>query len=44
MHVGVVYEVVHSRIREGAEADMLALRPAMINAVRYRCPGCSTRS
>ena len=37
--VGVVYEVVHSRIRDGAEADMLALRPAMIKAVRDRCPG-----
>ena len=37
--MSVVYEVVHSRIRVDAEADMLALRPAMINAVRDRCPG-----
>lgn len=37
--MAVVYEVVHSRLRDGAEADMLSLRPAMIHAVRDRCPG-----
>ena len=36
--MGVVYEVVRSRIRPGAEEDMLRLRPRMITAVRQRFP------
>jgi hypothetical protein len=37
--MNAVYEVVHSRVRRGSEDEMLALRPAMIDAVRSRCPG-----
>ncbi len=33
-----VYEVVRSRVRAGREEEMLALRPAMIAAVRSRFP------
>ena len=33
-----VYEVVRSRVRSGREQEMLALRPAMIAAVRDRFP------
>ena len=33
-----VYEVVRSRVRAGCEGEMLALRPAMIAAVRQRFP------
>jgi Antibiotic biosynthesis monooxygenase len=33
-----VYEVVRSRVHEGREDEMLALRPAMIAAVRGRFP------
>jgi hypothetical protein len=36
--VGATYEVVRSRIRAGAEEDMLELRPKMIAAVRNRFP------
>jgi hypothetical protein len=36
--VSVVYEVVRSRIRAGAEEEMLQLRPRMIAAVRQRFP------
>jgi hypothetical protein len=36
--VSVVYEVVRSRVRPGAEEDMLRLRPRMISAVRERFP------
>ncbi len=34
----VVYEVVRSRVRAGAEEEMLRLRPRMIAAVRERFP------
>ena len=34
----VVYEVVRSRVRAGAEEEMLRLRPRMIAAVRQRFP------
>ena len=37
--MAVVYEVVRSRVRAGAEPEMLAARPGMIDAVRSRCPG-----
>ena len=37
--MSAVYEVVHSRVRSEAQEEMLALRPAMIDAVRARCPG-----
>lgn len=37
--MAVVYEVVHSRVRPEAEEAMLAVRPAMIDAVRARFPG-----
>ena len=33
-----VYEVVRSRVRAGREGEMLALRPAMVAAVRQRFP------
>lgn len=33
-----VYEVVRSRVRPGAEQEMLRLRPRMIDAVRLRFP------
>ena len=33
-----VYEVVRSRVREGAEDEMLDLRPKMIAAVKERFP------
>ena len=33
-----VYEIVRSRVRTGRDEDMLALRPAMIAAVRRRHP------
>ena len=36
--MSVVYEVVRSRVRPGAEEDMLQLRPQMIGAVRRRFP------
>ena len=36
--MSAVYEIVRSRIREGAEEEMLALRPRMIDAVRRRFP------
>lgn len=36
--MGVVYEVVRSRVRAGAEEEMLRLRPRMIAAVRERFP------
>jgi hypothetical protein len=36
--LSVVYEVVRSRVRPGAEEDMLRLRPQMISAVRARFP------
>ncbi len=36
--MGEVYEVVRSRVRPGREEEMLALRPAMIAAVRQRFP------
>jgi hypothetical protein len=34
----MVYEVVRSRLRAGAEDEMLELRPRMIAAVRERFP------
>ena len=36
--MAVVYELVRSRIRAGAEDEMLQLRPRMIAAVRERFP------
>lgn len=33
-----LYEVVRSRVRAGCEEEVLALRPAMIGAVRERFP------
>ena len=36
--MGAVYEVVRSRVRAGAESEMLDLRPRMIAAVRARFP------
>lgn len=36
--MGEVYEVVRSRVRAGAEEEMLRLRPRMIAAVRARFP------
>lgn len=36
--MAVVYELVRSRIRTGAEDEMLRLRPQMIAAVRERYP------
>ena len=36
--MGTVYEVVRSRVRDGAESEMLRLRPKMIDAVRSRFP------
>ncbi len=36
--MAVVYEVVRSRVRAGAEEEMLRLRPRMIAAVRERFP------
>lgn len=36
--MSVVHELVRSRIRPGAEEDMLRLRPRMISTVRERFP------
>ncbi|MDQ4095292.1 MAG: antibiotic biosynthesis monooxygenase [Actinomycetota bacterium] len=36
--MSAVYEVVRSRVRSDAEAEMLELRPKMIAAVRERFP------
>jgi len=36
--MGLVYEVVRTRVRAGAEEEMLRLRPRMIAAVRERFP------
>lgn len=36
--MAVVYELVRSRVRTGAEDEMLQLRPRMIAAVRERFP------
>ncbi len=36
--MSVVYEVVRSRVRTGAQEEMLQLRPRMIAAVRQRFP------
>ena len=36
--MSAVYEVVRSRVRTGAEEEMLRLRPLMIAAVRDRFP------
>ena len=36
--MSVIYEVVRSRVRAGAEEEMLQLRPRMIEAVRSRFP------
>jgi heme-degrading monooxygenase HmoA len=33
------YEVVHARVREGAEQEMLSRRPALEAAVREKLPG-----
>ncbi len=36
--MGELYEVVRSRVQAGREEEMLALRPAMIAAVKGRFP------
>ena len=36
--MSLIYEVVRSRLHEGAEERMLAARPPMIRAVRERFP------
>ena len=33
------YEIVHARVREGIEEEMIARRPALEAAVRERLPG-----
>jgi hypothetical protein len=37
--MGDYYEVVHSRVRAGAEEKMLALRPRFVAAMRAAVPG-----
>jgi hypothetical protein len=36
--MAVIYEVVHSRLKPGAESEMLNLRPAFVAAVKTRYP------
>lgn len=34
-----VYQVVHARVRDGSESEMLEARPSMIAALHERVPG-----